>query len=142
MPQPSKSRTMTATCARFAASATREKSLRRASVEGALIWTGGGGPATATSVGDCCVDETTDEVFLECMGDETGASIVRGMWVPVRLELASLFVREGVARVGEAARQAGRSVDGIGRRCYAEEEESSKPTTAGEMDMRRPEQGR
>lgn len=76
MPQPSKSRTMTATCARLAASATRENSLRRVSVEGALTWTGCGG---TTFAGDCCVDDTADDVFLECMGDETGASIVRGM---------------------------------------------------------------
>ena len=43
MPMLSKSRIMTAICARFAASATRVKSLRKASVEGALMLVGGGG---------------------------------------------------------------------------------------------------
>jgi hypothetical protein len=48
----------TAICARFAASATRVKSFRKASVEGALTGFGAGG--TILVLGDCCVEEKTD----------------------------------------------------------------------------------
>lgn len=43
---------MTAICARLAASATREKSLRRASVEGGACWTGRGAPKPLVVVVD------------------------------------------------------------------------------------------
>lgn len=49
-----KSRTMMATCARLAASATRLKSLRRASVEGALMSRGAGGMVLNALVGGGC----------------------------------------------------------------------------------------
>ena len=61
----------TAIWARFAASATSVKSLRKASVEGALVGAGAGG--TILLMGDCCVDD--------CMLDEVDRwSIVVG-WV-------------------------------------------------------------
>ncbi|KAL7790029.1 hypothetical protein V8C37DRAFT_385193 [Trichoderma ceciliae] len=66
MPQSSKSRTMTATCARLAASATRVKSLRKGSVEGVLTWTGAGAMMAAKLLGDGLVDEAEDdEAFVE-----------------------------------------------------------------------------
>lgn len=52
--QPSKSRIIMAICARFAASATRVKSFRKASVEG--VGGGGGG----AMLGDGCVDDMAD----------------------------------------------------------------------------------
>lgn len=62
---------MTATCARFAASATRLKSLSSASVEGVA----GAGAATVmfVVVGDCWMEEEVAELGLD--GDEIGASI-------------------------------------------------------------------
>lgn len=60
---------MTATCARFAASATRVKSFSRASVEGA-----GAGTGIFETVGDCWMEEEAAELGLD--GDEMGASIV------------------------------------------------------------------
>lgn len=77
---------MTATWARLAASATRVKSLRKASVEAGVCcwtWTGGGG-ATKWLVGDCCVEDVVVVVvvvgetvlILALMGDEMGASIL------------------------------------------------------------------
>ncbi len=65
MPQSSKSRVMTATCARLAASAMREKSLSRASVEGFLIWAGGGAGI-----------ETTEAVLLDGEGRAEVAAAV------------------------------------------------------------------
>lgn len=52
---------MTAACARLAASATRVKSLRKGSVEGAFVWTGAGAMMAAEEEGDCLVDEEEDE---------------------------------------------------------------------------------
>jgi hypothetical protein len=52
----------TAICARFAASATRVKSFRKASVEGALTGFGAGG--TILVLGDCCVEEKRDVCVL------------------------------------------------------------------------------
>lgn len=60
-----KSRTMTAACARLAASATRVKSLRKGSVEGAFVWTGAGTMMAAEELGDCLVDEDDEEEALE-----------------------------------------------------------------------------
>lgn len=56
-PQFSKSRTMTATWARLAASATRVKSLRKTSVEGFLRSWGGGAGAEAIWLGDVRSEE-------------------------------------------------------------------------------------
>lgn len=56
---------MTAACARFAASATRVKSLRKGSVEGAFVWTGAGTMMAAEELGDCLVDEDDEEEALE-----------------------------------------------------------------------------
>lgn len=67
---------MTATWARFAASATRVKSLRKLSVEGALIGAGGGGTKLLFMEGDCWVGETKELVWVAVDGDEMGASIV------------------------------------------------------------------
>ena len=64
--QLSKSRVMTATCARLTASATSVKSLRNGSADDALSCAGGG---ATIFVGDCCVD-----VAVEC-GEDIGASI-------------------------------------------------------------------
>lgn len=74
-PQPSKSRTMTATCARLAASATRFASLRKESVDEDLACRGSGvgdGWAAWKTSGDCRVDERVDEEAL-VRGDEMGA---------------------------------------------------------------------
>lgn len=68
MPQLSKSRTMTATCARLAASATSVKTLRKASVDEPLV--GGGGGAGAL---------VADEAARESMDDGMGASMARGV---------------------------------------------------------------
>ena len=64
MPTLSKSRIMTAICARLAASATRVKSLRKVSVEGALTSTGAGGIILLDG------DDRTDEAADVCC--ETG----------------------------------------------------------------------
>ncbi len=65
----------TAIWARFAASATSVKSLRKASVEGALVGAGAGG--TILLMGDCCVDDRAEL----CMLDEVDrGSIVVGWW--------------------------------------------------------------
>lgn len=53
----------TAICARLAASATRVKSFRKASVDGALAGFGAGG--TILLVGDCCVDDAAEVCVLE-----------------------------------------------------------------------------
>ncbi len=53
----------TAIWARFAASATRVKSLRKASVDGALVGAGAGG--TILLRGDCCVDDRVELGMLE-----------------------------------------------------------------------------
>lgn len=76
---------MTATCARLAASATREKSLSRASVEGFLIWAGGGGAGIETEAvlleGDgraevaAAVDMDEPAAPAAWLGDWMGASI-------------------------------------------------------------------
>ena len=58
MPTLSNSRIMTAICARLAASATRVKSFKKASVEGALTSTGAGG--TILLDGDDRTDEAAD----------------------------------------------------------------------------------
>lgn len=59
-PMLSKSRIMTAICARFAASATRVKSRRKASVE--ADWPAmGSGCGAGLCAGDWCVDEAADE---------------------------------------------------------------------------------
>jgi len=71
MPTLSNSRIMTAICARLAASATRVKSLRKTSVEGALTWTGAGG--TILLDGDDWTDEAADVCWET--GDWTGRSI-------------------------------------------------------------------
>jgi hypothetical protein len=70
---------MTAICALFAASATRVKSFRNTSVDGAFISAGGGGAILFE--GDCCVDDTADEddekcATCCCLGDEIGAFIL------------------------------------------------------------------
>lgn len=65
MPKSSKSRTMTAACARLAASATRVKSLRKGSVEGALTWTGAGAMTAAEVLGDCLVEDDEEEACEE-----------------------------------------------------------------------------
>jgi len=72
MPTLSKSRIMTAIWARLAASATRVKSLRKLSVEGALMPTGAGG--TILLDGDDWTEEA-DDVCCET-GDWTGRSIL------------------------------------------------------------------
>ena len=69
---------MTATCARLAASATRVKSLRKASVDGDVgSWAGGcgtAGCAMALAGDDCCVeDRWPDETAREPMGEVIGA---------------------------------------------------------------------
>lgn len=61
----SKSRTMTATWARLAASATSVKSLRKASVEGAPIGAGAGTGIVLDVVGDCCVADEWEEADCE-----------------------------------------------------------------------------
>lgn len=74
----------TAICARFAASATREKSLRSASVEGFVCWTvgaGGGGGGMAPKpfvVADCGHCEA---VLWACwrVGDDSGRPFLGGM---------------------------------------------------------------
>lgn len=75
----SKSRTMTATCARLAASATRVKSFRKASVLGG--WTArGAGTGTVIELGDGCEEDEKLEAELPRVlwaGEEMGASIVR-----------------------------------------------------------------
>lgn len=73
MPTSSKSRTMTATCARLAASAMRVKSFRKGSVEGALTWMGAGTMAAAELLGDGLVDEAVDE---EAFVEEEGSMAV------------------------------------------------------------------
>lgn len=70
---------MTATCARLAASATRVKSFRKASVLGGLA-ARGAGTGTAIELGDCCEDDEKLEAELPRVlwaGEEMGASIVR-----------------------------------------------------------------
>ncbi|OAQ74629.1 hypothetical protein VFPBJ_09924 [Purpureocillium lilacinum] len=69
---------MTATCARLAASATRVKSLRKASVDGDVgSWAGGcgtAGCAMALAGDDCCVeDRGPDETARDPMGEVIGA---------------------------------------------------------------------
>jgi hypothetical protein len=71
---------MTATCARLAASAMSVKSLRKASVEGALA-ARGAGRAAAAELGDCCDDEAEEKLETEFplvlwAGEEMGASIM------------------------------------------------------------------
>lgn len=69
----SKSRMRTAICARFAASATSVKSLRKGSVDAdEPMWTGCG--AAALVEGDCCVDDK-DDVCVE-VGEVMGAFMV------------------------------------------------------------------
>ena len=53
----------TAIWARFAASATSVKSLRNASVDGALTGAGAGGTRLLL-LGDCCVDDMADVCVL------------------------------------------------------------------------------
>lgn len=60
-PQLSKSRVRTATWARLAASATRVKSLRKASVEGFFISEGGGAGTEAIWLGDVRSDDGAAE---------------------------------------------------------------------------------
>lgn len=74
-----KSRTMTAACARLAASATRVKSLRKGSVEGAFVWTGAGAMMAAEVLGDCLVDEDDEEEALEAALKEEEASMMMVM---------------------------------------------------------------
>lgn len=74
-----KSRTMTAACARLAASATRVKSLRKGSVEGAFVWTGAGAMMAAEVLGDCLVDEDDEEEALEAALKEEEASMMMMM---------------------------------------------------------------
>ncbi|KAJ4306138.1 hypothetical protein N0V88_000934 [Collariella sp. IMI 366227] len=62
-PTLSKSRINTAICARFAASATSVKSLRKASVE--WVFAGGGGGGTILLCGDCCVVEKDEACVVE-----------------------------------------------------------------------------
>lgn len=77
----SKSRIITAICARFAASATRVKSLRKASVEAAALCDGagggGGGGATKPWWFDWGCDQVDVEAVCACwwVGEEIGAFI-------------------------------------------------------------------
>ena len=66
------SRINTAICARFAASATRVKSFRKASVEVDLTCTGRGG--TMLVEGDWCVDDIIDVCVV--VGEVMGAFIL------------------------------------------------------------------
>lgn len=69
---------MTAICARFAASATRVKSRRKASVDGAWPAKGAGGGAMVAA-GDCCVDE--EEVEEDWLGAfMTGDGRLKAEW--------------------------------------------------------------
>lgn len=75
-PTLSKSRISTAISARFAASASSVKSLRKVSVEGALTGCGAGG--TILLVGDSCVDDRAEA----CVVDEMDrGSISFSLWV-------------------------------------------------------------
>ncbi len=71
----SKSRIMTASWARLAASAPSVKSFRKASVEGGLMLTGGGGRILLDDKGDDCDDGTAEEAAWDT-GDEMGPSMV------------------------------------------------------------------
>lgn len=67
---------MTATWARLAASATRVKSLRKASVEGGLLSCGGGAGTEANWLGEVRRDEAeATEQAAACDGEEMGAFI-------------------------------------------------------------------
>lgn len=71
-----KSRTMTAACARLAASATRVKSLRKGSVEGAFVWTGAGTMMAADELGDCLVDEDDEEALEAALKAEAASMMM------------------------------------------------------------------
>lgn len=88
---PSKSRINTAIWARFAASATRVKSLRKTSVDADLICAGGGGRPWL--VGDCCVEAMNELCWV--LGDEIGAFIVSFLFGYLALrEATAVKVRE------------------------------------------------
>ncbi|KAL2256544.1 hypothetical protein VTK26DRAFT_1505 [Humicola hyalothermophila] len=80
-PMLSKSRINTAICARFAASATSVKSLRKASVEDAFGGAGRGGTILPLAKGeDCCVEDVVDGVWL--LADEVNReSIVASVYM-------------------------------------------------------------
>jgi hypothetical protein len=91
---------MTATWARLAASATKVKLLRKASVDGGLAWAGAGTGMAGILVGDCCCDVAIDDPDLVFMCDATGAFMfATGMTLVVwqRVELKV----EGVGEAGD-----------------------------------------
>lgn len=67
---------MTAACARLAASATRVKSLRKGSVEGAFVWTGAGTMMAAEELGDCLVDEDDEEALEAALKAEAASMMM------------------------------------------------------------------
>lgn len=79
-PQASKSRTMTATCALLAASATSVKSLRKRSVDACSVWAcGGAAKAMDRLLTGVAVDfgaETAADEPASVDGDEIGAFIL------------------------------------------------------------------
>lgn len=82
---------MTASCARFAASATSVKSLRKGSVDGVLTLAGGGGGMLLD--GDCWKEPTVDVCCV--VGEEMGASIS----IALRTRLQGLTM--AIEKVGE-----------------------------------------